>query len=448
MVKTFVLDTNVLIHDPNSIFNFEENEVVVPIYVIEEVDKLKKEQNQVGVSARQVSRYIDKLREKGTISDWVNLDNGGKFKIELIGDVSILPAGLKKDIMDNRILATAKQVADSFKDKKTIIVTKDINMRIKADSMGLCAEDYSTDSVQISDLYSGIYVKEISDELLDKVKSSGHIRYDEVLDFEPYENQFVTLEGKENKNKKAYTIYKKSKNRLSKIFYGQVTVWGAKARNIEQKYALELLMDKNIKVVSLVGKAGTGKTLLALACGLEQVVEKGDYKKLFVARPIMPMGKDIGYLPGSEKDKLKPWMQPIYDNFEFLTDNKSDNKSEDKTSSKDTEKLVHYLEDRGLLKVEALTYIRGRSIPSGFIIIDEAQNLTPHEIKTIVTRVGENTKIVFTGDPYQIDNPYLDSNSNGLTYLAQKLKDEKISGHVTLVKGERSEVAEITAKLL
>ena len=227
--------------------------------------------------------------------------------------------------------------------------------------------------------------------------------------------------------------------KVRKIILGDIEAWGLRARNEEQRFAMELLMDEAVKVVTLVGGAGTGKTLLAIAAALEQVVERKKYKKIFIARPIIPMGKDLGYLPGSEKEKLKPWMQPIFDNIEFLSHTRGE---------KTGEKVVQGLEAMGLMKIEPLTYIRGRSIPAGFIVIDEAQNLTPLEIKTIVTRVGEDTKIVFTGDPAQIDNPYLDANTNGLTYLAEKLKNEKILGHMTLVKGERSEVAEIAAKLL
>ena len=256
---------------------------------------------------------------------------------------------------------------------------------------------------------------------------------------EPKANELIRFK---NSNKEILTIYKKEREKLEKQVFADTKVWGVFARNTEQKQAMELLMDERIKLVTLVGKAGTGKTLLAIATALEQVVERKLYKKIFIARPIVPMGNDIGFLPGTEKEKMQPWMLPIYDNIEFLASNKG------QTSSNEAEKVVAGLESLGLLKVEPLTYIRGRSIPQGFIIIDEAQNLTPHEVKTIITRVGKDTKIVFTGDPDQIDNPYLDANSNGLAYIAEKMKNEILVGHIRLVKGERSEISELASRLL
>jgi len=440
MIKIYVLDTNVLIHDPKALFKFEDNLIVLPIYVIEEIDKLKREQHhEIGRNARLIARIIDEIREKGSLADWVDLEGGGKIKVELKGSGKDLPSSMKRDVMDNRILSVAKEVQHDYPDKEVILVTKDINMRIKADSLSIKVENYENDTVDISDLYSGNQEVMVSEEKINRFYDTGHLNYQEVVDKEPLANEFVTLISNENPKHQAIAIYKKPRKRLNKLVLGETYAWGIRGRNKEQRCAIELLMDPEIKLVTLVGKAGTGKTLLALACGLEEVVERSMYKKLFVARPIMPMGKDLGYLPGSEKDKLRPWMQPIYDNFEFLSDNKE---------AKESHQMLEYLESKGLLKVEALTYIRGRSIPAGFLIIDEAQNLTPHEIKTVVTRAGENTKLVFTGDPYQIDNPYLDSNSNGLTYLAERLKNEEISGHITLIKGERSELAEIASKLL
>ena len=438
MKKIYVLDTNVLIHDPKSIFNFDDNDVVIPIYVIEEIDTLKRAEGERGRNARVVARSIDELRKQGSLVDGVNLPNGGRLLIEINGDVTKLPFFIKKDVMDNRILATALEVKKNAT-KDVILVTKDINMRIKADSMSLIVEDYVTDTYDISELYSGFDDIDMEEEPYKKFIKAGRIKFDEFLDEEPFANQMFNLK---NDNKNHLGIYKKSKKRVEKLTYSNIETWGIRARNSEQECAIELLMDPSIRVVTLVGKAGTGKTLLALATALEQVVERHQYKKIFVARPIIPMGKDIGYLPGGEKEKLRPWVQPIYDNFDFLTSNKG---NEDK---KGGEKVIAGLESMGLLKIEALTYIRGRSIPQGFLIVDEAQNLTPHEIKTIVTRAGQDTKIVFTGDPYQIDNPYLDSNSNGLTYLAERFKDVELAGHITLVKGERSELAELAAKLL
>mgnify|MGYP003587995982 CR=1 FL=1 len=438
MEKIYILDTNVLIHDPNAIFNFQDNMVVVPIYVIEEIDRLKKDPSQLGVSARIVARKIDNLRKVGCLSSGVMLENGGKFKVEIEGSILELPESLKNDVMDNRILAVAIHLKRIEKNS-VILVTKDTNMRIKADSLGMLVEDYETDNVDIGELYTGVEEIELPDNEIDRFYDLGYLNLEKLeIKKEIYPNEMLEIVSLANPKKQALAIKRGTSGIVERLIHGEDKVWGIKGRNREQRFALELLMDQSIKVVTLVGKAGTGKTLIALAAALEQV-EKGIYKKIFIARPIIPMGKDIGYLPGSEKEKLRPWVQPIYDNFDFLVSNRSGD---------DSEKVVSTLENKGILKIEALTYIRGRSIPAGFIIVDEAQNLTPHEVKTIVTRAGENTKIVFTGDPYQIDNPYLDANSNGLTYLADKFKAEEISGHITLIKGERSRLAEIAAKLL
>lgn len=434
MRKIFVLDTNVLIHDPYSIYNFRGNDIYLPIEVIEEIDKLKQKPN-TAIHARMASRVLEEIRRKGNLSDGIELPNDIFFKVEKTADISLLPEGLRKDVIDNHIIAVVMGIKKREPDRKVIFVTKDINLRIKADAVGVEVEDYSTDKVVYDDLDKGYIEIEISKEIFDKFNKSGKIDISEFNpEFEPTPNFFFIFKcGQEE------TAGRVIGDKVKKFLNGDINAWGARARNQEQRFAMELLMDDNVKAVSLVGKAGTGKTLLAIAAGLEQVVERKKYSKLYIARPIIPMGKDLGFLPGNEKDKLRPWMQPIFDNIEFLSDVKGD---------KAGEKVITGLESMGLLKVEALTYIRGRSMPNAFIIIDEAQNLTPLEIKTIITRVGENTKIVFTGDPYQIDSAYLDANTNGLTYMADKLKNEKIAGHITLVKGERSPLAEIAAKLL
>ena len=429
MRKIFVLDTNVLIHDPYSIYNFRGNDIYLPIEVIEEIDKLKQKPN-TAIHARMASRVLEEIRKKGNLSDGIELPNDIFFKVEKTADISLLPEGLRKDVIDNHIIAVVMGIKKREPDRKVIFVTKDINLRIKADAVGVEVEDYSTDKVVYDDLDKGYIEIEISKEIFDKFNKSGKIDISEFNpEFEPTPNFFFIFKcGQEE------TAGRVIGDKVKKFLNGDINAWGARARNQEQRFAMELLMDDNVKAVSLVGKAGTGKTLLAIAAGLEQVVERKKYSKLYIARPIIPMGKDLGFLPGNEKDKLRPWMQPIFDNIEFLSDVKGD---------KAGEKVITGLESMGLLKVEALTYIRGRSMPNAFIIIDEAQNLTPLEIKTIITRVGENTKIVFTGDPYQIDSAYLDANTNGLTYMADKLKNEKIAGHITLVKGERSPLAEI-----
>ncbi|MGL5000842.1 MAG: PhoH family protein [Cetobacterium sp.] len=434
MRKIYVLDTNVLIHDHRSIYSFEDNEVIIPIFVIEEIDKLKRN-STTAIQARLAARELDSIRKKGSISKGVQLEKGIFFKVEIENDLDLLPPALKRDSTDNMIISSALGIEKKNPEMKVILITKDINMRIKADSLGLEVQDYESDRTDYTTLDDGFVEIEVSREVYLKFDKAGKINVWELgKEYHFTENMFVRFKSGEEKTSGRYIGGKIRRN-----LEGQISAWGARARNDEQEYAMELLMDDTIKVVTLIGKAGTGKTLLAIAAGLEQVVERGKYKKLFIARPIIPMGKDLGYLPGSEEEKLRPWMQPIYDNIDYLAVEKGE---------KTGEKVILGLQTMGLLKIEALTYIRGRSIPNGFIIIDEAQNLTPLEVKTIITRAGENTKIVLTGDPEQIDSPYLDSDTNGLTYLAEKLKNELIVGHITLKKGERSALAELAAKLL
>ena len=440
MKKIFILDTNVLIHDPNCIFDFKDNDVYIPIYVIEEIDRLKNYNDYVGKSAREASRNIDSLREKGTLANGIINEEGGEFRI-LLGDheLEYLPDAFSKTSADNKIIAMALKQKNENKDTEVILISKDMNVRIKADVLGLDTMDYVKDKLDIITLYSGNRTIELESSKFDLIYKSPVVNYSLLIDEEPLANEMFkfTCGGKS-----VLGIYKKERGKIEKTVFSESLLWGINGRNTEQKEAIELLMDQRIKIVSLMGVAGTGKTLLAIASALEQVVERKLYKKIFIARPVIPMGKDIGYLPGSEKEKMRPWMHPIYDNIEFLVTNKQT------ANSNDTEKVIVGLESMGLLKVEPLTYIRGRSIPQGFIIIDEAQNLTPHEIKTIITRVGKDTKIVLTGDPYQIDSPYLNENSNGLSYMAERLKNEPLAGHMTLVKGERSDVSELASKLL
>ena len=445
MKKIFILDTNVLIHDPEAMFSFDDNDVYLPIYVIEEIDKLKEYNDRVGKSARETSRNIEKLRKEEKNSNLSLLEGlknstGGTFRIVLGENDSVnIPDSLNKNLTDNKIIGQALRIKNENKKRKVILVSKDMNVRIKANVLGMETVDYVKDQIDINQLYEGWREIEISSDLFSLLEKAPIINWDLVLKEEPKANELIRFK---NSNKEILTIYKKEREKLEKQVFADTKVWGVFARNTEQKQAMELLMDERIKLVTLVGKAGTGKTLLAIATALEQVVERKLYKKIFIARPIVPMGNEIGFLPGTEKEKMQPWMLPIYDNIEFLASNKG------QTSSNEAEKVVAGLESLGLLKVEPLTYIRGRSIPQGFIIIDEAQNLTPHEVKTIITRVGKDTKIVFTGDPDQIDNPYLDANSNGLAYIAEKMKNEILVGHIRLVKGERSEISELASRLL
>jgi PhoH-like ATPase len=438
-MKNFILDTNVLLHDPQSLFKFQDNNIIIPITVIEEVDRFKKDMNETGRNARMVSRILDSMREKGSLASGVTMPGGGTLRVEMFAEKYFknLPVDLRVDNGDNRIIAVAQDIRDRFPDSVTIFVTKDSNLRIKADAIGLIAEDYESDKVDIQELYSGTRTIEVPPDAVDRFYGQGWLEAPVAL----APNEFITIVDSANQNHTAICRNDPANLRIIPVRKApKEGIWSLFPRNREQSFALDVLMDDTIKLVTLVGKAGTGKTLLAIAAGLHKTAEENIYNRLLVSRPVFPMGKDLGFLPGDIEEKLTPWMQPIFDNVELLI---SGHESE-KRHSKGYKELMAM----GLLDIEPLTYIRGRSIPNQYLIVDEAQNLTPHEIKTIVTRVGEGTKIVLTGDPYQIDNPYVDSSSNGLTYLVEKFKGERIAAHVTLTKGERSELAELAANLL
>jgi PhoH-like ATPase len=433
MKNTYVLDTNVLLHDPNALFAFEENHVVIPLSVVEEIDNHKKRQDEIGRNARAVSRRLDELRSVGQLSEGVRLPTGGILHVEINHQAAIeFPWGLDPKKYDNRILAVVHNLQKE-KTNRAVLVSKDLNLRIKADVMGISAEDYHNDKVDYRDLYAGFREIHVAPEELNRFYGERRLKWDRHP--APYPQEFVVLKNSAEGSQSALCRY--LNGAMHPLIHEESFNWGVKARNKEQKFALELLLNDSIKVITLVGSAGTGKTLLALAVGLEKVLEKGDYKRLLIMRPVIPVGDDLGYLPGTKEEKLRPWMQPIYDNLEYLF----------RESADPFHVLDHHM-DRGVIQLETFTYIRGRSIPGQFILCDEAQNLTPNMIKALITRVGEGTKIVLTGDPEQIDHPYLDSSSNGLTYLVEKLKEQPFSGHVRLVKGERSMVAEMGAKLL
>ncbi len=438
MKKIFVLDTNVLLHDPRSIFSFEDNDVVIPIVVIEELDKFKKGVDEIGRNARQVSRILDEYRMKGKLSQGVPLEGGGNLRVELNHQsTESLPSELIAAKADNRILATALNLKHD--NLPVILVTKDTNLRIKADALGMTAEDYESDTITLDELYSGETELLVPPGAIDDFYTNGEMQ---PADPKPLPNQFVLLKNSANESQTALARYSKQKNAFVPIAATKHGVWGITAKNKQQQFALDLLLNDDIRLVTLVGRAGTGKTLLALAAGLEKTIEVRSFQRLVVSRPVFPMGKDIGFLPGDIDEKLRPWMQPIRDNLDFLVG--SSGGPGRVKGKKDLQSLF----DLGMIEVEPLTYIRGRSMPNQYLIVDEAQNLTPHEIKTIITRAGEGTKVVLTGDPYQIDNPYIDSSSNGLTYVVDRFKEEPIAGHITLVKGERSELAELAATLL
>ncbi len=439
-MKYFILDTNVLLYDPQSLFKFEDNTIIIPITVIEEIDRFKKDMNETGRNARSISRILDMLREKGSLSTGVRMPGGGLLRVDLCEEQALnrMPKDLRDDKGDNRILAVAQSTHERFPNEHVIFVTKDTNLRIKADAIGLVAEDYESDKVDIQELYSGSRVVEIEPDAIDRFYGQGWLEAPQGL----LPNEYLTMVDSTNQSHTALCRFEAASDRVVPLHkISKDGVWSIHARNREQQFALDALIDDNFKLVSLVGKAGTGKTLMAIAAGLQKVAEENIYNRLLVSRPVFPMGKDLGFLPGDIEEKLTPWMQPIFDNVELLI---SGHEVDKRHSNKGYKELMAM----GLLDIEPLTYIRGRSIPNQYLIVDEAQNLTPHEIKTIVTRAGEGTKIILTGDPYQIDNPYVDSSSNGLSYLVERFKHERISAHVTLTRGERSELAELAANLL
>jgi len=434
-VKNYILDTNVLLHDPNSLLNFEDNAVFVPIEVLEEIDRFKRESTELGRNSRTVSRMLDGFRGDGSLSEGVKLPNGGKLKIGFLKN----GAGetiFSNDSVDNRILSFAASVQKAQPKNSAILVSKDINLRIKADAIGLAAEDYETDRVFITDLYTGMMEMPANADKLAKFRAEGELELNGGKQYFP--NEYCTLLDETNPKKAALTKVDSSGTKLIPIMDSRESIWGIKPRNREQHYAFDALLDDRVKLVTLMGKAGTGKTLLAMAAGLKRTVLDREFRRLVVARPTISMGKELGFLPGSLDEKLAPWMQPIHDALEMLSDL---NMGHDQRRSGD-------LMRSGAIVVEALSYIRGRSIANQFMIIDEAQNLTPLEAKTIITRVGHGTKIIFTGDPYQIDNPYVDSSSNGFNYIISRFRDQPIAAHIELQKGERSELAELAANIL
>jgi PhoH-like ATPase len=435
--KNYVLDTNVLLHDPRAIFRFDDNHVIVPIHVLEEIDQFKKELSERGRNARLVTRYMDQLRLQGRLADGCDVEGGGSVRVAM----ATSPAEeLKRtsSTMDSKILEVALEVAKTS-EQPTVFVTQDVNLRVRADVLGLTSEDFQSDKISIEELYTGWADLDVPGAVVDALFDGGEVDLPQ-LEQPPYPNQYVMLKDAENAAHTALARFDHASSKLKAISRVKKGVWGIRPRNREQQFALDLLLNDDIKLVTLVGKAGTGKTLLAIAAGLQRTMEDKTYQKLLVSRPVFPLGRDIGFLPGDLESKLNPWMQPIYDNIELLMGITR----EDKHKGRGYEELL----DMGYVEIEPLTYIRGRSIPNQFILVDEAQNLTPHEVKTILTRCGEATKIVLTGDAYQIDNPYVDSSNNGLTYVVERFKNQPMAGHLTLHKGERSALAELAAELL
>lgn len=433
--RKIVVDTNVILFDAIAIKKFKDADIHIPISVIEEVDRFKRDLGENGRNARQFSRFIDELRELGPLAKGVNLESSHStvfVNTDVVNEA--IPRELNPEKADNRILATALALQARYKSATVELVTKDINLRIRADVFGVFAKDYEPERVEMEEMYQGHREVDADPKIIERFYKDKIIT-DET--FGLVANQYVVMRDASNHNHSAIGRFSEKDGGIVPIMVPNESIWGIHPRNVEQTFAMDCLLNDEVLFVSLVGKAGTGKTLLALAAGLFKTLDEGRFQRLLVSRPIFPMGRDLGYLPGDVEQKLNPWMQPIFDNVEFLM-------GADKKAAGRAQELIN----QGMLNIEPLTYIRGRSIPNQYLIVDEAQNLTPHEIKTIVTRAGQGTKVVLTGDAYQIDNPYVDSATSGLTYSVERMKGQRISAHVTLSKGERSELAELAANIL
>jgi PhoH-like ATPase len=438
-MKNFILDTTVLLYDAKALFKFQENNVIVPITVIEDIDRFKKDLSETGRNARQTSRYLDALRSQGSLTKGVKLENGGTLFVKLNDGEAArrIPREFQEKARDNFILAITLDIKEKAGIIPTVFVSKDINLRIKADALGLKVEDYESDKVEIEELYTGHTEKKVDAAAIDEYREKGSLDIGDKL----LPNQYVALVDGLDPAHVALGRFDIRENKVVRLVSeGKEGMFRIKPRNREQLFTMDALLNDNIQLVTLVGKAGTGKTLLAIAASLNKTIDENLFSRILVSRPTLPMGKDIGFLPGTVEEKLTPWMYPIIDNVDLLL--RSEAKA--RRHIRGFKELV----ETGILIIEPLTYIRGRSIHNQYLIVDEAQNLTPHEIKTIITRVGDGTKIVLTGDPYQIDNPYIDSSSNGLTYVVEKFKTQEIAGHITLLKGERSALSELAANIL
>jgi len=438
MKKIYVLDTSVCLTNANCLYAFKTSDIIIPIKVLEEIDGHKKRQDVVGANARQTIRILDALRQKGSLAEGVRIEKG-KGMLKVINSVfsDLLPPEMDKNMADNKIISCALKLSHTEQDKKIILVSRDINMRVIANSLGITAEDFEGEHVldDGSKLYTGTQDILIDDEVIDRFYQGEEIYLEKAQTKNLFANQFVKLISNSNEKKTALSRFSHEQAPLAQVKNAR-PMWGVTPRNTEQRYALDLLLDPSVPVVSLVGRAGSGKSLLALVGGLEQVLGKENrrYTRLIVSKPVHSVGKDIGFLPGTLEEKMLPWLKPIQDNLQFLLGN-------------DKGMMQDYM-DKGIIEVEAISYIRGRSIANSYMIIEECQNLTQHEIKTIITRVGENTKIVLTGDVEQIDNAYIDETSNGLSSVVEKFKPSLLAGHVLMQKGERSLVATLASEVL
>ncbi len=434
--KTFIIDTNVLIHDSAAITKFKDNDVVISLSVLEELDGLKRNTDEAGKSARDVIRYIDSLKGEGggDLQQGIQISEGPKVRVFLDAQIDRVEGfPLSLDRMSNRLLLVAHLLKEGG--ENVVIVSKDFVTRVKAEAMNLESEDYENTKASYEELYKGIRRVEVAKREIDLFYKDGTLA-DITGDFRP--NEFAMLVSPENSS--AVCKFNSKTKKLEPLLQVSKDIWGIQPLNVEQRCAIDLLLRDDIQLVTLIGPAGTGKTLMALACGMRKTFDENTYSRILVSRPIMPLGKDIGYLPGTKEEKLYHWMQPIYDNLEFLCSTTSGEGNGAAT--------LEFIMESKKIEMEAVTYIRGRSLPKMYMIIDEAQNLTPHEVKTVISRAGKGTKVILTGDPTQIDNPYLDKDSNGLTFCVNRFKNQRIYGHVLLERTERSELASIAAEIL
>lgn len=433
MRKNYILDANILIHDPQSIFHFADNTVIIPVGIIREIDRFKKEMTDRGYNARAVVRLLDSLRGDRSLAAGIPLEGGGELKVYCEPEQVL---GGPNGDGDTEILRVAQAVRADDPDTPVIIVTKDINLRIRADAAGLHAEDYESDRVLLSDLYTGELERAVTPEEMSVFKDSGRLP---LTANSVFPNEYVLLRCSDGSRPTALGRVDPEARHIVALRHAEHGLIGVKPRNKEQYYALDALMDERVQLVTLMGKAGTGKTLLAIAAAMHLSLVEKRYRGILICRPIFPLGRDLGFLPGDIGQKLDPWMKPVVDTVDFLLDTGGPIRGHSDSSA-----LIR----NGQIEIQPLTYIRGRSIANRFVVIDEAQNLTPLEVKTVITRIGQDSKIVLTGDPYQIDNPYVDGNSNGFSYLVNRFRSQSISAHVELRKGERSPLAELAANLL
>lgn len=449
MIKNYVIDTNVMIHDPDFMYKFSDNNVIIPILCIEELDNLKKREGLVGFNARHVAKELQTLMESGDISEGIQLSNGGVLRVELNHlNTAILPNGVDFSKNDSRIIAVVINLQEAEPETPTILVTKDVYMHVKARSLSIKVEDFQNDKIVKDDVYTGYVEVEWPSDHIDAIYGGGMV-IDEDLDIELFPNQFLHIRSSDRAGHEVLARF--DGQRVVPLKHANETAWGLTPINREQKMAFELLMDPNIHFLTITGGAGSGKTILATATALQNVIETNRYRKIVFVRPVVAAGEDIGYLPGSEIDKLKPWMGSFYDAIENLSDIKDTTKDGNSYSQKPTYTVEDFIEQyrqRGVIETKTFTYMRGRTFTNSLIIVDEAQEMTPHLAKLMLTRAGHNSKFVFLGDPTdnQIDNHYVDARSNGLIFTVEKMKAFDITGHVTLNKVERSPLAQIAER--